>query len=260
MVYAQEDSGFQDGLDGDGPEEEDELLEGDRSDGGVRVSNAYIENNEDARGIEIERRNGLEPYGTLDKTIELQEGEIEILHAGSGKAQGRKIHPFALCARILPKLPCRRKKRTWSMCIRHLLGMNPGFCPGAIALRRDGSKDLFWDQEDQHKCSYCGLSVKLFYPRSYTQDRPAHQGLSCSFVLESHLPATTKNGIERRSCLICWEYEGIWAGAMDEEQWGKHMRRHFEEDGYWVCGSENNGSYMVDRDDCKARNCKAVHS
>ena len=114
VVYSQEDrQSLQDGHGNNGPGEDIELLEGERPDGGVRVSNAYIENNEDARGIEIERRNGLEPYGTLDKTIELREGEIEILHAGPGRTQGRKTHPFALCARTLPKLPCRQKKRTW---------------------------------------------------------------------------------------------------------------------------------------------------
>ena len=35
--------------------------EGQRMDGGIQLPNAYIENNGDARGIEIERRNPLEP-------------------------------------------------------------------------------------------------------------------------------------------------------------------------------------------------------
>jgi len=259
-VYAQEDSGFQDGLDREGSEEEDELLQGERPDGGVRVSNAYIENNEDARGFEIERRNGLEPHGTLDKTIELREGEIEILHAGTRKTQGRKIHPFALRTRILPKLPCRQKKRTWSMCIKRLLNMNPGFCPGAFAIRHAETKPLYSTHEDQHKCPHCGISVKLSYPQSYYQDWPTYQGLSCSFILESHLPASANYGAERRSCLICWEYEGVWAGAMDDDEWGKHMRRHFQDDGYWVCEMKNAKRYMMNKGDCKARKCKAVHS
>ena len=259
-VFTQEDSGLQDGHYGNGPEEEDELLEGQRPDDGVRVLNAYIENNEDARGFEIERRNGLEPHGTLDKTIELREGQTEILHAGSGRTQGRKIHPFALCARILPKLPCRRKKRTWSMCIKHLLNLNPGFCPGAFAVRHAKTKTLYSTHEDQHKCPHCGISIKLSYPQSYYQDWPTYQGLSCSFILESHLPASANYGAERLSCLICWEYEGVWAGAMDDDEWGKHMRRHFQDDGYWVCETENKRRYMMDKRDCKAKKCKAVHS
>ncbi|KAI4953647.1 hypothetical protein J4E91_002495 [Alternaria rosae] len=132
----------------DDSREEDELLEGERSDGGVRLPNAYIENNEDARGVEIERRNGLEPHGTLDKTIELREGETDILRVENGKSPVRQPHPLALCARTLLKLPCRQKKRTWSMCIRHLLNMNSGFCPGAVAICRAETKPLYSTQED----------------------------------------------------------------------------------------------------------------
>lgn len=257
VVYSQENSQLQEGDGDDGSGEEDEPLEGEHSDGGVRLPNAYIENNEDARGVEIERRNGLEPHGTLDKTIELREGETDILRVENVKSPARQPHPLALCARMLLKLPCRQKKRTWSMCIRHLLNMNPGFCPGAVAIRHAETKPLYSTQEDQHKCPHSGISVKSSYPQSYYQGWPTYQGLSCSFILKSHLPASANYGAGRRGCLICW---GVWAGATDDDEWGKHMRRHFEDDGYWICGIENSKRYMMDKGDCKARKCKAVHS
>ncbi|KAH6878712.1 hypothetical protein BKA58DRAFT_101806 [Alternaria rosae] len=260
VVYSQEDSQLQEGHGDDDSIEEDELLEGERSDGGVRLPNAYIENNEDARGVEIERRNGLEPHGTLDKTIELREGETDILRVENGTSPARQPHPFALCARTLLKLPCRQKKRTWSMCIRHLLNMNSGFCPGPVAICRAETKPLYSTQEDQHKYPHCGISVRLSYPQLYYQGWPTYQGRSCSFILKSHLPDSANYGAGRRGCLISWEYECVWAGATDDDEWGKHMRRHFEDEGYWVCEIENNKRYMMDKGDCKARKCKAVHS
>jgi hypothetical protein len=146
------------------------------------------------------------------------------------------------------------------MRIKHFLGVNPGFCPGAVSIRRAEDKNLFSSWKDQNKCPYCGLTVKLTYPRSYTRNSTTYQGLSRTFILESHLPASTKDQTERRGCLICWEYEGVWAGVMDQEEWGKHVRRQFEEDGYWVCETGRSRRQMVDKEKCKAKRCRAVHS
>jgi hypothetical protein len=241
-------------------EEGAQLWEGERSDGGIPLPNAYIENNEDAHGFEIVRRNGLEPRGLLDKTVEIKEGQSDIMRVASRPTSVRQTPLLSLCARILRKLPFHQKKRRWSLRIKHFLGINPGFCPGALAIRRAEHEPVFSFGTDHHKCPYCGLSVRVMYPESYKDDWPTYQSLSRGFILQSHLPAGTRDQTERRSCLICWEYEGVWAGAMDEEEWGKHVRRHFKEDGYWVCETSTGRNRMVDKRKCMAKKCKAVHS
>ena len=150
-------------------------------------------------------------------------------------------------------------KPTLSSRLAHRFRRNPGFCPGAFNFRRASlrsrSKHLPVKLHEQvrhlDRCHYCGLVNSKIYPRSYIQDWPSYAKLSAEFFFESHVPATRLDHTDRRSCLLCWEDKRIWVEPMNLEVWGAHMRKHFKEDGYQICG--NRTQLMQARSKCPAK-------
>jgi hypothetical protein len=226
-------------------------FEAQRDDGGVRVSHVYIRNHDGDSGPRIEARNGLRPRGRQDKTIELEEGHSELIRVETSRPSRTPISSLLACLRPKPPTPPTPKK-TLSLRLKHLLGLNPGFCPGALRLRRLPFHRLPSDG----KCTYCGLVIDNKYPRSYTTGYTNYPKFSREFIFESHVCCKTRDVTEWRGCLICWEYEGRWI-SLGKEEWGKHVRRHFEKEGYWICKGE--GGEMNRTWGCKAVRCKGVH-
>jgi hypothetical protein len=221
-------------------------FEAQHDDGGVRVSQVYTPNN--GNGADTEALDGVQASVPGDRSIELQEAIRNL----------RNLRLPNLIARPLPQPPNSPRttpKKTLSLRIKHLLDLNPGFCPGALLLRRKKIQNNLLSST----CTYCGLQIDTKYPRSYVSGYENYPRLSRAFLLESHVPVKSRDVSERRSCLICWEHEAVWVEPMGKEEWGKHVRRHFEEEGYWVCRGEGGGRDMVMRYQCRARKCKGVH-
>lgn len=76
-------------------------------------------------------------------------------------------------------------------------------------------------------------------------------------MFENHVPVTTQDRTEKRGCILCWEDKGVVVEAMGVEEWGVHMRAHFKDEGYWVCGGE--GECMQPRGGCRVEKCRGVH-
>jgi hypothetical protein len=89
-----------------------------------------------------------------------------------------------------------------------MLGLNPGFCPGAVALRANNAKSL-GEINDTRKCTYCGLIPQNVYPQSYVKDWEYPQ-YNTEFAMACHIKARPRDGRDMRSCIICWEERGVW--------------------------------------------------
>ena len=153
----------------------------------------------------------------------------------------------------------RSPKRSF---FRRALNMNPGFCPGAVEMRntykqkpKDGEKHRL----SFHKCAYCGLEPLLIFPKSYTEGWSKYARYRAQFAFECHVAAERMDKSDRRSCVICWEDRGIFAPPMALEEWGKHMRAHFKEEGYWMCSTKGSNSGMANQYDCPSKECKGIH-
>lgn len=56
-----------------------------------------------------------------------------------------------------------------------------------------------------------------------------------AWPFQAHVPMEARDNTERRSCVICWEHDGVWIEPMGTDEWGIHVRRHFEKGGRWAC-------------------------
>ena len=140
------------------------------------------------------------------------------------------------------------------------LPINPGFCDLAWRERKANRIAGGGMQSSQYAepCPECGLICGDFIPPSYRNDWPEWVDPSVNFRWESHIAVTVKEHRELLGCWICWEYEQKWVGAMLPDEWYRHMRRHFREDGYQPC--RNVMGVMQRRRNCPVRKCPKIHS
>jgi hypothetical protein len=102
-----------------------------------------------------------------------------------------------------PQLPPHETRKTW----KWALGLNPGFCPGAVTLRANNAK--WWKFDDPCKCCYCGLIPQNAYLDSYTKDCD-YPTYHAEFAMACHIEARPRDGRDMRSCIVCWEQRGLW--------------------------------------------------
>ncbi|KAF2820597.1 hypothetical protein CC86DRAFT_411895 [Ophiobolus disseminans] len=145
-----------------------------------------------------------------------------------------------------------------SLRLRHILHLNPGFCPGAHSYRRANASVFSW-RDLPSRCTHCGAKCDLTLPYSFAQNWPTFSKLSFNFYFGCHVPVKRPEEEANMGCVICWEKERKWVGPMALEQWGVHMRGHFEGGQYWVC--ENMEMKVMNyRWMCKIKKCRGIHS
>jgi hypothetical protein len=154
--------------------------------------------------------------------------------------------------------PSRKTNPSLSSRFKHSLNINPGFCPGAWAHHLAVAKESSYIPFDKTMpCKHCGFLSVSGLPESFKRDwdSPARPRLSCRFVFEQHVPVQRDE--ERRGCMICWEHKKMWVEPMTAEEWGAHVRAHFEEEGYWTCKTAS--GMMKPKAQCGTRKCRGVH-
>jgi hypothetical protein len=101
--------------------------------------------------------------------------------------------------------------------LHSFLGLNPGFCPGARKLRQINKATLY--AGPFAICVTCGLKSAPYVPDSYPANGPP---VNLYFKFANHVPLKTRDKTERRSFVICWEYEEKWVEPMGVCKSGVH--------------------------------------
>jgi len=161
--------------------------------------------------------------------------------------------------------PDTKLSSTTSLRLRtlHLLDKNPGFCPGAFMHRQICKSEAEVQAHNllmsPTQCAYCGVVPVKTHPSSFTEGWKDPTRLNVSFLFQNHVAVTKNDASNRRSCVICWEERGRWVEPMGLEEWCVHVRKHFEQEGYWAC-MDRTTKCMAGRWVCKAQKCRGIHS
>jgi hypothetical protein len=78
---------------------------------------------------------------------------------------------------------------------------------------------------------HCGLTLNTCCVSADSAASSDCFRLTTRFALQFHVPTKTNDGSDRRSCVTCWEYGGLWVEQIGLDAWGVHMRVHFDEEG-----------------------------
>jgi hypothetical protein len=191
------------------------------------MSHMYTRN--DGDGPAIEARDRVQSQSPQAKATGLEEGQIKVVRVAFPPS---RTPTSSLFARFRPQSNTQERtppapKKTLSLRINHLLGLNPGFCPGAVHLRCQNLQNNLFSS----KCTHCGLLIDPKYPSSYTSGYVNYPKLSKEFLLELHVSIHMRDKTERLGYLICWQYAGVWEEPMSKEEWGRHVRRHLRRRG-----------------------------
>jgi hypothetical protein len=148
--------------------------------------------------------------------------------------------------------------------------VEPDFCPGALALRRDSYiATLKWS------CFSCGYTIPpegwsqsnaLTIAAEYFVQPPAWatgcNDMAYTFVYIQHVPldprirSTDGSIAVYRQCLICWEELGTVSRKMAAGEWLLHMHEHFTFGGFQLCM----GTAWYPSPGCGGNWCQKIHT
>jgi hypothetical protein len=134
---------------------------------------------------------------------------------------------FTTARRTMHQIYSRVELPSLILHIRHFRHLNPGFCPGAYSYRRSSAQQSAFPTRYLH----CGLTLNTCCVSADSAASSDCFRLTTRFALQFHVPTKTNDGSDRRSCVTCWEYGGLWVEQIGLDAWGVHMRVHFDEEG-----------------------------